>query len=94
MGVKSEILPWRRFSKNLDREDIMDEPMDEMQRYIDNHRSISEPVPIPLETLERWLLKLRIRHDGYKPPGNPGDAIRDQREFTEDAAAAVAVDAK
>ena len=33
----------------------MQKLIDEMRRTADNHRPLTEPVPIPLTTLERWI---------------------------------------
>ena len=33
----------------------MQKLIDEMRRTADNHRPLTEPVPIPLLTLERWI---------------------------------------
>ena len=53
--------------------------IDEMRSYIDGHRSVSEPVPVPLHVLEQWLLELECRYDTgagkRKRPGDPRKAI-------------------
>lgn len=36
----------------------MQRVIDEMRRTAENHRPITEPVPIPLTTLERWIEQL------------------------------------
>ena len=36
----------------------MQKLIDEMRRTAENHRPITEPVPIPLLTLERWIEQL------------------------------------
>ena len=33
----------------------MQKLIDEMRRTAENHRSLNEPVPVPLLTLERWI---------------------------------------
>ena len=36
----------------------MQRVIDEMRRTAENHRSLTEPVPIPLTTLEDWIEQL------------------------------------
>lgn len=36
----------------------MQKTIAEMRRTAENHRSLNEPVPIPLLTLERWIEEL------------------------------------
>ena len=36
----------------------MQKLIDEMRRTAENHRSLTEPVPVPLLTLERWIEQL------------------------------------
>ena len=36
----------------------MQKLIDEMRRTAENHRPLTEPVPIPLLTLERWIEQL------------------------------------
>ena len=36
----------------------MQRVIDEMKRTVENHRPLTEPVPIPLTTLERWIEQL------------------------------------
>ena len=36
----------------------MQKLIDEMRRTAENHRPLTEPVPVPLTTLERWIEQL------------------------------------
>ena len=36
----------------------MQRVIDEMKRTVENHRPLTEPVPVPLLTLERWIEQL------------------------------------
>jgi len=36
----------------------MQRVIDEMKRTAENHRALTEPVPVPLTTLERWIEQL------------------------------------
>ena len=36
----------------------MQKLIDEMRRTVENHRPITEPVPVPLTTLEDWIEQL------------------------------------
>lgn len=36
----------------------MQRVIDEMRRTADNHRSLTEPVPVPLTTLEDWINRI------------------------------------
>ena len=36
----------------------MQKVIDEMRRTAENHRPLTEPVPVPLLTLERWIEQL------------------------------------
>lgn len=36
----------------------MQKTIDEMKRTAENHRPLTEPVPVPLLTLERWIEQL------------------------------------
>ena len=36
----------------------MQRVIDEMRRTAENHRALTEPVPVPLLTLERWIEQL------------------------------------
>ena len=36
----------------------MQKLIDEMRRTAENHRALTEPVPVPLLTLERWIERI------------------------------------
>lgn len=52
----------------------MQRVIDEMRRAAENHRSLNEPVPIPLLTLERWIEELERATLGI---GNQAQEVED-----------------